>query len=1082
MLSHSSSNASDRLRRAKSISSAHSAASSSHRAGMTTSDPYLIRQTAETAASEAYKRAQPMEKTTYPGYRPAPPRLERRKSQVTGRSEGSFLEDARLGRRRSAPKRDGTSIKRPSTSQVGQEIRSTPLPLMEGEVIVTRKRSVIPPSPAVTTYSQTRSEALATGRHDRKAAPAFQSGSPAPGARLRLPTPAAAAAPSQTNASHTRTPQYTDKSYDAGISVTYSAPQTYAIRTSSTPKSVGPRPPTRELQTDEDIVAMARDRCFQDFHQQHRAVKQRKSLFFGSLQKLQKRNVTDMQRTSGLNYDSAIPPFNYADDSLIVPLPPADDPKTTEITHDVVTDGTRKTRMFSGSMKGRFKKLLRKASRAPSGLPAQHVPAKHLHDSIIEFDSPSTLPSQDSAGDPFTTNTRPPALPDRLPPSRPIDSDHGNRAFSGESGTAKSRVTSWTNSTVTGAASVLAEQDNVFQADEYGRLKRSDSMATLRKKSSFFGRTIQNKLRKPSRAELRSLDESHALFTALQERIQPAGHVREDAQRASSGTSEAVPFPDFTREDLPSQSGAGSAVAPPSLRTHSSTIRTVSPEPDAGKLKMMSPVVEASPDHSNESDLADRTPTQPRRRPSNRRPSFARPAPAPTQEQLTRRMQLSQNRWQGPLDAMSPSADRPLSTVYGQENPYELSSFNRNVHLDVQKDTGGLPQHARIADRTNVKREKLLSPSVYSRATDGASPRPMTPEEAGGTVITVTGREIRSYSISPPKRQSAPAERQVQGSGAWRKWLSDETQGFSGLAAGHDLTLPGNIFGQSIAQLNGRSSDSERASIAAQSSSQRPDSATPPLGIMPKERRPRATSRRLSYMNERYPMVDSSRNSSRQSGRTNRKFSGASAQETDAVHSTIPAGSETSQPSAESSQILSKRHSSARLGRGTMRSSTAEPAASERFAMSGALPNDTQPTTLPAKAPEIPAKSANRAKSAFDLRANYRHNSQTISRPLEVRRKTTTPGINKNAMLDDNTLRNISAGPYANKENITPSVDGEGLPALSSSEWLAGPTSRKRNSAQAGRYVAAKEGSPGQRMVTGWLERRERGSGSPAFV
>lgn len=1079
MLSHSSSNASDRLRQAKSISSAHSA--SSHRA-TTSTDPFLVRQTAETAASEAFKRAQPMEKVAFPGYRPAPPRLERRKSQVTGRSEGSFLEDARLGRRRSAPKRDGNVVKRASISQLRQEVRTTAQPLKEGEVIVTRKRSVIPPSPAITTSSQPRSEAPATDRHRRKAASTFQSGSPAP----RAPP---ASAPPQSNPSHTQTPQYTDESYDEGISVTYSAPQTYAIRASGTPKPAAPVPPTREMQTDEDIVAMARDRCLQDFRQQQKGLKQRKSLFFGSLQKLQKRSVTDMQRTNGLNYDSSIPPFNYADDSLIAPLPPTDDLDATQISHEVVTDGARKTRIFSGSMKGRFKKLLRKASRAPSGLPAQHVEAKHLHDSIIECDSPSTLLSRDSMGDPFTTQGTYPVPPDRFPPPRPIDSAHSNRAFSGESATAKSRVTSWTNSTVTGAASVVAAQDLSAHTDEHGTLKRSDSMMALRKKSSFFGRAIQNKLRKPSRAELKGSDESHALFSALQERIQPTGHVREDAQRTSSGTSDTVPFPGFLREDLPSQSRPSSAAAPPSLRTRSSTIRTVSPEPDTGKLQMMSPVVEASPDHSNESDLADKTPTQPRRRPSKRRSSFVRPAPAPTEEQLARRMQLSQNRWQGPLDAMSPSADRPLSTVYGEENPYELPSLNRNARLEMHRDTGGLPQHAKIADRPLTKREELLSPSVYSRATDGASPRPMTPDE-GGTMITVTGREVRSYSISPPKRQSAPAERQVQGSGAWRKWLSDETQGFSGFSTGNDFMLPKEILGHGAAQAIGRSSDAERTSIAARSSSQRPDSATPPIGALPKERRPRAASRRSSYMNERYPMVDSSRNSSRQSGRTSRKFSSASVNEGDTIHSVIWAGSDNSRPSVESSQVVSKRHSPAHLGRETMRSTTAEPAASDRFAMSGALPNDPEPASRPASsttAPEIPAKSANRAKSAFDLRAKYKHNTQVTSRPVEDRRKTTTSGISKTALQEDKTLRNISAGPYAsNKENITPSKEleeGEGLPALSSSEWLAGPTSRKKSSVQAGRCAArGKEGSPGQRMVTGWLERRERRSGSPAFV
>jgi len=79
-------------------------------------------------------------------------------------------------------------------------------------------------------------------------------------------------------------------------------------------------------------------------------------------------------------------------------------------------------------------------------------------------------------------------------------------------------------------------------------------------------------------------------------------------------------------------------------------------------------------------------------------------------------------------------------------------------------------------------------------------------------------------------------------------------------------------------------------------------------------------------------------------------------------------------------------------------------------------------------------------------------------------------------------------------------VEDSGLPALSSSEWLAGPTSKKRVAAMAGhksgeRFSSpaklsagvGREGSPGQRMVTGWLEGRKSvvrrsGEGSPAFV
>ena len=102
MLSRSNTTTSDRLRRSRSTASMQAVRQRSS----ATSDPFLVRQHAEAAASQAYKRAQPTEQMSCPDYRPAPPGLHRRRSQVTGRSEGSHLEDARLGRRRSTARRD----------------------------------------------------------------------------------------------------------------------------------------------------------------------------------------------------------------------------------------------------------------------------------------------------------------------------------------------------------------------------------------------------------------------------------------------------------------------------------------------------------------------------------------------------------------------------------------------------------------------------------------------------------------------------------------------------------------------------------------------------------------------------------------------------------------------------------------------------------------------------------------------------------------------------------------------------------------------------------------------------------------
>jgi len=164
--------------------------------------------------------------------------------------------------------------------------------------------------------------------------------------------------------------------------------------------------------------------------------------------------------------------------------------------------------------------------------------------------------------------------------------------------------------------------------------------------------------------------------------------------------------------------------------------------------------------------------------------------------------------------------------------------------------------------------------------------------------------------------------------------------------------------------------------------------------------------------------------------------------------------------------------------------------------MSGAIP-DKDPIAQSHLSPPTHYKH----KSAFELRAKYKSSITGASRSVEVRRKATTP--HTIAVFEDNTIQNISAGPYAdvssintnaNKENTPPHItDDSGLPAVSSSEWLAGPTSKKRDPKArpkssppktGGLAASGREGSPGQRMVTGWLEgRKGKGyDGDIAFV
>jgi len=857
-----------------------------------TSDPFVIRQQAEMAATLAYKSSQPVEQPACPDYRPAPPMLQHRRSQVTGRSEGSHLEDARLGRRRSTARREEKS-----TPMTRQRPHTEYVPTTQKETeIRTKRATIVQPQPAIKSAARNEGLGPLASSHHRSSPFAYSNGSPA--AR------AVSATPGLRSSTTARTPRHTDKSYDDGISVTYTEPQSYANRTKAGSHNHS-KISIRETQTDDEIIALARERQVQE--SQNQRIRERKS-FFGSLQMLQKRDPPS--NPPGITYDSSLPPFNYADDSLLAPLPPSHDVAPPISSLRPSTKSERKTRAFSTSVKGQFKKLLRKASRAPGGLVTQHTEVEVSGDFIIDEGDAVELRDSSILTDPFISHDSPLGATQNIGALSLFTNNPSATSVDGESAADRSRVTSWTNSTTVGTASTHANTASTSVADEHGRIICDKTHPALRKKSSFFGRAVANRLRKPSRADLKSSKESQALFTALRDRILPQGEIPakdESASSVASRTSSAL-------STLPSQKRAASLA--PSINGKSLTIRTVSPNSNTFQIQAMSPLVEASPEHDSVHDTAeDQTPT------ANHYKSKGKPvalqAEPPSPERIARRVQQSQARWKGALHANSTASNGKITSAYDDDNPYELPSLSHNPYADQETDTGGLPKHTRVGAAAAVTREKLLSPSLYSRATDGASPHPVTPDQ-NGTRITVTSREIKRYDISPPKNRAVAAQPPIHASGDWRKWLSDEMTSLTGQDEVDSSDLPqnpGTSVTTSIIEYPGR----KRAATNG-SGSQRRDSDTTSSGPISKVRsRPRASSRRSSYMNDRYPMIDTSENSSR---RTSRKCSVASNAGTDTERSLQIPGSDDSKLSVNgtvtssksgASKILPKRHSLANL-------------------------------------------------------------------------------------------------------------------------------------------------------------------------
>ncbi|KAK0256564.1 hypothetical protein B0A54_04595 [Friedmanniomyces endolithicus] len=1102
MLSRSNSTAEDRLRRTRSIASSHHTTSSGHQRDSTSTDPFATKQQAEVAALEAYNRAHRYENQAC---RPAT-HLQRRRSQTTGRTEGSYFEDARLGRRRSTSTKGESRPPQSRRSQQPPTVNENTTDSAGEERVVTRKRSVIPPSSAVT---QAQHDNLAvpstTSQRARKPQSVYADGSPVP----RRPVPLAQRS-STLQLTSTPASEHTDgRAGNAAHLSDFGEPTATAHTSDCT------RPSIRETQIDEEILTLARDRCLQDFQQKR--VRERKSFI---LAPFQKRRATNHFTTSDSSYDTTLPPFNYAGEGTRASLPHLSEP--FPMVPVTITKSASKPRNFSETLKGRIKKVFRKASSAPSGLPAQHVQAKHSHYGTSE-EASLTVPSK--IADPFVSVSE-----DTLIAATEQHATSTNSRSSGaQSRSAQSRVTSWATSTAAGTCKSRAEAGHLGSVEEHGSLVRTKSVSTLRKAKSFFGKPVQNRLRRPSKAELSTSEESQGLYNALQQRMKPAKRTpTPDDEYTGDGIMASRSRVSSGLASLPSQQQGDDTVAS-KQRYSTPTIRSVTPDPQAYRIRICSPVEEVqSPAPVAEHHISRRAPldehagASPEQALLQRRRAIK--APAPSHEQLQRRMEKSKNRWQSPLDELSPHPARANM----DENPYELLSLSQS--LQQSHAHNDLPHHAKIGEQTHsVGREAMLSASVYSRASDSVSPQPFAPVEDSGMVVTITGREVKSYAISPPKPETK--QRPTQTSGQWRRWLSDEMSGFK--AAGEDFSL-------AQAFLDGGAADRSRSTSAEQiahGAEARRTSIVPPADGRPASTtisarpdstatgRPRASSRRSSFMNERYPLVDTVRNSSGESvtSRNLRSRAGSSSEREHTVQSI--SDRQTQRQAVSRNRVVTGRASIAQMQSiPTDEDVGASENTTQDYSMSGALPgHDDHPTAALAKqsvpVSEHQTRKANKHKSAYELRANYKSSSTGRSTPLEIRRRP-MQGDTAN-MLEDNTIRNISAGPYAphhvsaarkpsthghhttnvNKENTSPAADtGSGLPALSSSEWLAAgapnksrtpsavhPAYRKRS---VSRYSPPKgasgvggggKGIPAQRMASEWLEKRSRES-TPAFV
>jgi len=436
------------------------------------------------------------------------------------------------------------------------------------------------------------------------------------------------------------------------------------------------------------------------------------------------------QPVSVISYDSSLPPFNSAnvdgldqEEFILKPRTPS-----TEILP------MPKQRNVSDSFKNKFRRMLKLDKRSQTTFPAQHVPSKQFHFNVY-------TPADETGNFDF-------GPPQRAPPTPPGD-QHNNsiadhRQYSNQSSDdsrgsqgERSRVTSWTDSTVDGNTRGSVVQKRLSSIDELPSRQRQ-ATSSDHEKGSLLGRKIRLASRKHGQTEVgRSSEDSQKLYEALSQEILHGGHQdRTSLDVAVCGESvprEPVSF-DKVNKELTYDNGYAAL-------SQSPTIRTVTPEspvksiPTAGSKEVQKTIpAETSNDLYSDPDLR------------------------------ARRLQKAQNRWQQTLKNESPITSRALRASE-ETDPYRLGSLPTSpqsayLPMSVRHGRDNEDPFARHKSTDSREQERFtISPSVYSREPGATSTRSNSPIPNIGTVITVTGREVKRYSLdSPSKVQLKPSQ------------------------------------------------------------------------------------------------------------------------------------------------------------------------------------------------------------------------------------------------------------------------------------------------------------------------------------
>ncbi|KAL9065309.1 MAG: hypothetical protein Q9157_007520, partial [Trypethelium eluteriae] len=762
MLSRGSSNAGNRLRRAKSGSST----ASKHQQPSTPSlDPAVARQYAEVAAATAYERALGAKQNIRSN-------ADNNKINCISRSQGSHLQSS-LAAARLQPDVSCSSQDCNATN----EYPKTPKRLARSDPISKAQSLIEFDSQLKTPHTAEEDHATepSSFRRIRKSRSLYLTSEPQPAIREgafadRVPKKDSSGMKSVLKRS--RISLHTSQSSDLAAQLN------------------GQR--ANEDATDRELVARARDKIFQQLHTR----RLRESTSFMALSRSFKKRQDDQKEN-----------WEHKDATTYDKIPPPErdqqSPRTTARLRD-------RARVLSAPLANSFKRFLRRSSTS-SDFPAQQTEASRLYfePSKVPNESPSAqvLPPE-SGGSQASTDVSQSSIMRVKHPILAINSITPSQySTSGAtSSLGRSRVTSWSDSTVANTVGtaisqqlpVINEHASIPDPASFYEQKPSISVKPLfKQQGSRNSRISENSEKKPSNTTQR-------IYSALMKKTEHSSTDNEETQLASSTHSpDTKPAFDLlpSRRQFPKLSRRG--------RLSKGTIRTVTPDSYAAKLRRISidkslqlrKDISISLDECQSTgipadggsttllnDDGTLTTGEEISVPIGANP-WAPTTASPTKDLLEQRACRARNRWKTPLkDGGSPFFSSRMTRHSPSEFPYELRPNHHSVRLhksqaelsrDVFNDRYGDEHHLSGFDRTRLGRE-MMSPSIYSRDTDGQSKQQLSPaskQSGTETTITITKHDVQNVPITSTQKSPSHPRLSSQSTSDWRAWLTQEIPG-----------------------------------------------------------------------------------------------------------------------------------------------------------------------------------------------------------------------------------------------------------------------------------------------------------------